>query len=335
MTKLVAIGGGGGTSCILQGAQGYFHHLTAIVGVTDTGRSTGIARELGDMPAPGDIRNTIVNLAKEKGSTWAQVLNYRFHDEDSRLNGMALGNLLIAAMNKVTGDFSGSIKMLQELIHTSAVILPVSAENVHLNAQLIDGSVRENELEVREPGKPRIDRVYLSDEDAKATPEAINTVLEADVIVIGPGSLFTSVLSTVIFRELREALATTNAKIFYICNSTTQPGQTEGFTQFDHIFELEKALGSGVIEYVCLNDAEPGDYELVEHFDRQGLTLMRVNEAEVEKMQLIGITPVIGNFISESQPSHTEWNKLSTIKFDGEKIARRIVDVVKKGVYTR
>jgi uncharacterized cofD-like protein len=221
---IVAIGGGGGATQVLKAAQPFADRLTAIIAVTDTGRSTGLARAIGRIPAPGDLRATIAAFATD--TLMADLLQHRLSGAGvPQLQGMAFGNLLIAALAHVMGDFAAAVEQVSHLAGCAAQVLPVSAADTDLCAELADGTLREGELMVRGLDKPPIARLFLRD-DAPAYPPALDAIHAADLIVLGPGSLFTTVLASLLFREMGQALRAARGQVVYICNTTTQPGQT-------------------------------------------------------------------------------------------------------------
>jgi uncharacterized cofD-like protein len=321
--KIVAIGGGGGTSHILLGARPYFTELSSIISVTDTGRSTGIARDLGKMPAPGDIRNNIANLSVDPESMLAQLLNFRFTTKSiPQLEGMAFGNLMIAAMHQMYGDFGKAVDALQKLVGTFAEIYPVSTEDTQIGAELMDGSLVRGEFEVRGLDKPRIKRLFLQNKNAEAYVPALIKIKGADVVVIGPGSYFTSLQATLLFNGMKEALAQTKAKVVYICNSTTQPGQTDGYTAYDHVKELVDFLGKGVLDCVFVNKTKNLDEELKIHYKENGLHLLEPTTHEI--LSIKGLVPgtIAHDFVDKSQQKVENWNKLDTIKYNTDLIGK-------------
>lgn len=317
--KLVAIGGGGGASEVILGAHKYFSQSTVIIGVTDTGRSTGVARDLGRMPAPGDIRNSFAKLAKEPHSDMAHLLNYRFTSSAIReFEGMAIGNLMLAGLFQLHNDFGKAVEALSVAIPTIARIYPVSTENVHVCAELADRTIRRAEHQVRGLNKPEIKKLFLDKEDAKAYPPTIQAILEADIVVIGPGSFFTTIMANLLFRDIKVALKKTKAKVIFVCNSTTQPGQTEGFCVHDHCQRIVEHLGEGTIDTIVINKTTHLDINVVQHYASQGLSLLHPSEEEINIIK--GLVPevIVSDLVQQTQEHKNEWNKLDTIKYDKE-----------------
>ncbi|MGQ9927040.1 MAG: gluconeogenesis factor YvcK family protein [Chloroflexaceae bacterium] len=317
MLRLVAIGGGGGVSQVLLGARPYFSTLTAAIAVTDTGRSTGIARTIADMPAPGDVRNTLATLARDPDSLLARLMQHRLHSSAVPvLDGMAFGNLLIAALTQMIGDFAEAVEAASLMLDCTARILPISTVNTHLCAELEDGSVAENELAVRALNKAPIHRLYLSTPQAPANPAVIQAILQADVVTIGPGSFFTSVLATLLFDHVREALRDTRATVVFICNTTTQPGQTDGFSVADHVRHLVNLLGPGVLDIALINRSNQLDPQVIAEYAAEGLHMLEPNEEELAQIGKLGVRPLVRNLAEATEGKRTLWNKQDTIRHD-------------------
>lgn len=255
--KVVAIGGGTGLPNLLKGIKEYTTNLTAIVTVADDGGSSGLLRrELGLLP-PGDIRNAITALADSE-SLMAQLFQYRF-EEGKGLNGHSFGNLFIAAMAGVTGNFEKAIVESGKVLAIQGRIFPSTLENVTLWAEFKedDGSPDPprrvpGESQIPKVGAP-IARVWLEPQTPPAHPEAVQAVLEADLVAVGPGSLYTSVLPNLLVPGIAEALKVTPALKVYVCNVATQRGETDGFIAGDHVRVLEEHLGP-VFDWVLAND---------------------------------------------------------------------------------
>ncbi|GAB4439313.1 MAG: YvcK family protein [Chloroflexi bacterium OHK40] len=315
--RLVAIGGGGGVSQVLLGARPYFGSLTAVIAVTDTGRSTGTARAVAAMPAPGDVRNTLSALARDPDSLLARLMQHRLRSpEVPLLDGMAFGNLLIAALTQMTGDFAEAVEAANLMLGCTARILPVSTVNTHLCADLEDGSTAENELAVRALNKAPISRLYLSTPNAPAYPPVLQAIAQADVVVIGPGSFFTSVLATLLFDRMAEALRQTSATVVFVCNTTTQPGQTDGFTIYDHVRRIVDLLGPDTLDIALINRSDTIPASQVAQYAAEGLHLLRPSDDELLKIAELGVTPLVRNFAEISEGKRTLWNKQDTIRHD-------------------
>lgn len=249
--KIVAIGGGTGLSTLLRGIKEYTINVTAIVTVADDGGSSGrLRRELGVLP-PGDFRNCLAALADAE-PLMTKLFQYRF-SEGSGLDGHSFGNLFIVAMSGVTGSFEQAIRESGRVLAVRGQILPSTIENVTLCAELADEVHVEGESQISLSTKA-IKRVYLQPEFPMAYPEAIRAILDADFIVVGPGSLYTSILPNLLVHDLASALLASNALKVYVCNVATQRGETDDFTVKDHVEALLRHLPENPFHYVLAND---------------------------------------------------------------------------------
>lgn len=249
--KVVAIGGGTGLSTLLRGIKEYTTNVTAIVTVADDGGSSGrLRRELGVLP-PGDFRNCIAALADAE-PLMTKLFQYRF-SEGSGLDGHSFGNLFIVAMSGVTGNFEQAIRESSRVLAVRGQILPSTIENVTLCAELADEVRVQGETNISASTKA-IKRVYLDPEFPAAYPEAIRAILDADLVVIGPGSLYTSILPNLLVRDLSSALIASKALKVYVCNVATQRGETDDFTVKDHVEALLRHLPANPFHFVLAND---------------------------------------------------------------------------------
>jgi uncharacterized cofD-like protein len=256
--KVVVIGGGTGLSTLLRGLKEHTSNITAIVTVADDGGSSGrLRRELGVLP-PGDFRNCIAALADAESLT-TQLFQYRFSEGES-LDGHSFGNLFIAAMADVTGSFERAILESGRVLAVQGRILPSTLKDVTLCADLRDedeaaGALSrvEGESSITAAELP-IERVFLLPDNARAYPETIRAILEADLIVIGPGSLFTSVLPNLLVEDITRAIRASRALKIYVCNVATQKGETDGFSVGDHVEALQRHVGRDVFHHVLVND---------------------------------------------------------------------------------
>lgn len=258
--KVVAIGGGTGLSTLLRGLKAYTPHIAAIVTVADDGGSSGrLRRELGLLP-PGDFRNCIAALADDEALI-TQLFQYRFGQGEG-LDGHSFGNLFITALAAVTGSFECAILEASRVLAVQGRILPSTLEDVTLVADLKveDGPAPsrltrvQGESAIPKAGRP-IERVFLRPEQVRAYPEAVRAILEADLIVAGPGSLFTSVLPNLLVQDIRRAVEASSALKLYVCNVATQPGETDGFDVGQHVSVLQRHVGRGLFPCVLANSS--------------------------------------------------------------------------------
>jgi len=256
--RVVAIGGGTGLSTLLQGIKAYTKNITAIVTVTDTGGSSGRLRDELDILPPGDIRNCLVALADAQ-PLMLDLFQYRFED-GSGLKGHSFGNLFITALSKITGDFDRAIKESSKVLAIRGSVIPSTLEKITLVGESVSGRIAEGETNITGL-EEAIQRVWLKPENCKATEEALDAVENADLIIYGPGSLFTSVLPNLLIKGLLEKILESPAKKYYIANVMTQQGETNGFSVFDHVNHLIHHTDPRLIDTVFMN-TEPIPDEL-------------------------------------------------------------------------
>jgi uncharacterized cofD-like protein len=249
--NVVAIGGGTGLATLLRGLKRHDLSITAIVTVADDGGSTGKIRSAYDIPAPGDIRNCLVALADDE-SLVSRLFQYRFSKPGSELDGHSLGNLFITALTKVTGSFERAVIETASVLNIRGRVLPATLENVRLDAELVDGSVIEGESKIQHKHAP-IQRVLLSPENPPAYKPAVAAILNADLIVLGPGSLYTSIVPNLLVPDIARAVRLASAPKVYVINVATQSGETDHFTARDHLEVVDRELGQGVLDAVLIN----------------------------------------------------------------------------------
>ncbi|MGQ9493235.1 MAG: gluconeogenesis factor YvcK family protein [Anaerolineae bacterium] len=256
--KIVAVGGGTGLSTLLRGLKDCTDNLTAVVTVADDGGSSGrLRRELGLLP-PGDFRNCITALA-EAEPLMTLLFEYRF-GQGQGLNGHSFGNLFIAAMAGVTGDFGQAIRQSSKVLAVRGRVLPSTMHSVTLCAELaelVDGREAQHQVEgesrIPKAGAP-IERVFLQPDDVRGYGESVQALLDADIIVVGPGSLYTSILPNLLVKDITAAIRASTALRIYVCNLATQAGETDGYNAADHVRALYNHVGEGLFDYVLLND---------------------------------------------------------------------------------
>ncbi|HEY8448251.1 MAG TPA: gluconeogenesis factor YvcK family protein [Thermomicrobiales bacterium] len=249
--NIVAIGGGTGLSTLLRGLKLHDVGITAIVTVADDGGSTGRIRRDFDIPAPGDIRNCITALADNE-SLVSKLFQYRFDKEGSELAGHSFGNLFITALTQVTGSFEQAVIESARVLAVRGRVLPSTLENVTLCAELVDGTHVRGESTISRD-KPPIKRVYLDPENPNGYEPALGAIVNADLIILGPGSLYTSVLPNLLVSGVVEAIRWSRGTVVYVCNVATQPGETDHFSARDHIETIVQYLGPGVVSYAIVN----------------------------------------------------------------------------------
>jgi uncharacterized cofD-like protein len=249
--KVVGLGGGHGLSTLLRGLKQYTGNLTAIVTVADDGGSSGrLRREMGVLP-PGDLRMCLVALADAE-PLMTELFQYRF-DRGAGLEGHSFGNLFLVAMQAITGNFEHALRESSRVLAVRGQILPSTLQDIQLNAEYVDGQTAQGESAVPEARKS-IRRIFLNPANPPAYPEAIKAILEADMIVIGPGSLYTSILPNLLVEDIVLAVRATKAVKAYVCNVATQPGETDEFGVTEHIHAIERHCGPGLFHYALVNN---------------------------------------------------------------------------------
>lgn len=260
--KMVVLGGGTGMPVLLRGLKEQPIELSTIVTVADDGGSTGRIRQAIDIPAPGDIRNVIAALANVDQEL-TTLFQHRFQGENG-LSGHALGNLVLAAMNHVTGDFYTAVEKVSELFQVTGQVFPVSNEVIVIHAEMTDGTFVTGESNIPVEHK-EIDRVFLTPEQLEPNPKVVQAILEADLIVISPGSLYTSILPNLIIDGVIQALNQTTAQVAYVCNVMTQYGETEKYTTKDHVDAIYRHVGEGTIDTVIVHNKPIDDVMLAQY----------------------------------------------------------------------
>ena len=260
--KVVVLGGGTGSSTLLRGLKEFPLDITAIVSVCDDGNSTGVLREEFSIPAVGDIRRVLVALSETEPLVM-KLFNYRFRTT-SDLDGHTVGNLLLTASSEITGNLSDGIEALSKVFNLKGKVVPLTEDNVVLMGEMSDGVIIEGEHNITKYGK-HIKRVYYKDEPTP-TQEAVKALEEADLIVLSMGSLFTSVIPNLICDGIIQAIDRSNAKIMYVCNMVTQPGETEDFKVSDHVKFLNQYLGKHKVDVVLANNGKI-DIEMAKRYE--------------------------------------------------------------------
>lgn len=287
--KIVTIGGGTGNSILLRGVKNFTSNITTIVTVADDGGGSGVLREdLGMLP-PGDIRNCLVALANTE-PIMEKLINYRF--SNGQLKGQSLGNLLIAAMNDICGDFNEAIKEISNVLAITGKVLPMTLDNVKLFAELEDGSTIEGESNItflnRKNGG-KIKRVYTSPKLILPLKESIDSIMDADIVLLGPGSLYTSIIPNLLVTDISQALKKTKAEVVYILNIMTQPGETNDYSVTDHVAAIIDHANSNIIDKIVVNSKEVDKYAKYRYKSIENSTPIYLTDEDREDMKELGI----------------------------------------------
>lgn len=251
LKKVVVFGGGTGLSTLLRGLKNHPIDLTAVVSVADDGGSSGRLLDEYDIPPPGDIRKVMAALSDVEPLI-EKMFQYRFPSSED-LKGHSLGNLMLAAMTDITGDFARAIEQMGHVLNIKGKVLPAANQRITLHAELDDGTIVTGESKIPVYER-KIRKVYLSPQEVKPLPETVETIMAADLIVFGPGSLYTSILPTILVKAIREAVLASGAKKVYINNLTTQAGETYRYTASEHVQALYDHAGKAFIDTVLLNE---------------------------------------------------------------------------------
>ncbi len=313
--ELVALGGGTGLSTLLRGIKEYTRNISAVVTVADDGGSTGRLRRDFGILAPGDIRNCLAALADAEPEMM-KLLQYRFDETSPELKGHALGNLLITAMTNVQGNFYEAIEQMGKVLAIRGRVLPSTLENVTLVGELLNGERVVGESNIPKAAYP-VRRVWLEPERPPAAPRVLETLQSAVGIVVGPGSLFTSLLPNLVVEGVSEAIRESGAVRILICNVMTQPGESDGFTASDHLKALYAHTGPGLFDYLLLNSAEPPK-EVLERYEAAGSELV-LND--FDEIRALGVEPVARPLIQVTD----------VIRHDPVKLAEAVFDLLDRG----
>ncbi|MEO6836046.1 MAG: gluconeogenesis factor YvcK family protein [Candidatus Tumulicola sp.] len=315
--KIVAIGGGTGLSTLLRGLKRRTSNLTAVVTVSDDGGSSGrLQKELGVLP-PGDVRNCLVALADDEALV-TDLFRFRF-TEGEGLSGHSFGNLFLAAMSGITGNFDRAIKESSRVLNIVGRVLPATLGVVALCAELDDGTIVEGETKISSAKRP-IKRVFFEPSAADPLDEVLTAIREADAIVLGPGSLFTSILPNFLVARVAHEVASAHAVKVYVCNVMTQPGETDGMSAADHVKALFDGAGERVCDYVVVNDEAPS--RLVAAYAQEGQVPVR---PDLERISAMGVEPVRAGVISETE----------TVRHDPDRLATTVIAVIDRAVADR
>ncbi len=323
-TKIAVIGGGTGSFTLLSALKDHTSQLAAIVNMADDGGSTGVLRdELGALP-PGDVRQCLVALSDSPKVR--DLFNYRF--EEGTFKGHAFGNILLSALEKMTGNFSEAVETASEILRVNGVVIPATLDNVRLKMEWANAEVTLHGERVIDAdyfkNDPRVATLSLVP-NATANETAIRAIEQADIIVVAPGDLYTSLGPLLVIDGIGEALKRTNAKIVYVANLVTKQGQTEGFTVGDHAAEIERFSGGEVLDYVLYNKQQPSEELATRYRETEGSYVLEIDTPtlEAKHYQAIG-----GEFLGDiAQPHQADSIPVtrSLIRHDAQAVAAAIM----------
>lgn len=311
--RIVALGGGTGLSVLLQGLKEYSANLSAIVTVADDGGSSGRIRQQFNILPPGDIRNCLVALA-DAPSLMQELFQFRF-DSSSELSGHSFGNLFITVMTKLTGDFEKAVKESSKVLAIRGQVIPSTLDKVTLAAVYRDGSEAQGEASIPKRKIP-ISSVHLNPSENRATPEALKAIAQAQVIILGPGSLYTSIIPNLLIKEITEAVSSSAALKIYICNVMTQSGETEGYSAYDHIKAIVDHSSPKIMDY-CILNSSPISRDLLERYSQEDSYPVF---ADIQKIRHAGYRVVEDDIITAGD----------YVRHDSGKLARIIAGLVQE-----
>jgi len=312
--KIVTIGGGTGISTMLRGLKKYTHNITAVVTVADDGGSSGVLREDLGMLAPGDIRKCIAALA-ETNPIIEELINYRF--PDGCLKGHAFGNLYLAALCGISDSFEEAVEKMNRLFGVEGEILPVTNSNVRLTARLENGKIINGESNIGHSSEGRIDRVSIVPKEAKPAQKVLDAIAEADMIIMGPGSLYTSIIPNLLVEGVSEAIANSHALKVYVANIMTQPHETTGYTLYDHVEAITKHAGENIIDCIVANTERISDKML----EKYALESSEPVKLDIERFLDEGINMVLKNLC---------YSDGGYIRHDFMELAKTLMNLMKK-----
>lgn len=311
--KIAIIGGGTGLAVLSRGLKNYPVDISAIVSVADDGGSTGIIRDQIDMPAPGDIRN-VMSALSEVETKLEHLFTYRFKKDE--ISGHSLGNLMLAAMYDISGDFATAVSELSKILNVKGTVIPSTNVSPKLAARMIDDSIIIGESYIPKVQK-EIKEMYLIPTNIDATPAAVEAILEAGIIVLGPGSLYTSIIPNLLPKGIAEAVAESTGIKVYVSNLLEQPGETMGMSAYDHLYAIEKHLKTRVIDYVILNEQDVYE-EMADTYKNRGVQIIR---SERDKLEAHGVSVITDDdliIVDEER----------VVRHNNEKLAEIIYDIV-------
>lgn len=305
--KIVIFGGGTGLATLVRGLKKLPIDITAVVTVADDGGSSGRLLDEYDIPPPGDVRNVMAALSDVEPLI-EKMFQYRFASSED-LKGHSLGNLMLAAMTNITGDFARAVEKMSQVLNIQGKVLPAANQRITLHAELEDGTIVSGESKIPMYGR-KIRRVYLSPQEAEPLPETLRAIEDADLLVFGPGSLYTSILPTILVEKIRNAVLCSTAKRVYICNLTTQAGETLEYAASEHVQALYDHAGEAFIDTILLNN---GDITpLLDQGEFEGFP--RPVESDLDKLrQLVpevvekNIAAIIDGHIRHKPEKVAEW----------------------------
>ena len=310
--KVVTIGGGTGLSVLLRGLKKYPLDITAVVTVADDGGSSGKIRSDMNIPSPGDIRNVIAALSDVEPYL-EKMFQYRF--DSGEVKGHPVGNLMIAAMTDIHGDFSTAVKVMSRILNVRGTVLPTTNDIATLNAVLSTGEIIRGESSITEAGGV-IDHVYITPSRVKSNEDVLRAIEQADYIIMGPGSLYTSIIPNLVISKVSEKIRESSAKKIYICNVMTQHGETDNYSVSDHVVAINKHVEENIFDLVIANSREFDD-SILSKYHKEKQEPVKIDQ---EKIQELGIKLIKNNDVGIVDNN--------TIRHNADKVSELIYDYI-------
>ena len=310
--KVVTIGGGTGLSVLLRGLKKYPLEITAVVTVADDGGSSGKIRSDMNIPSPGDIRNVIAALSDVEPYL-EKMFQYRF--DSGEVKGHPVGNLMIAAMTDIHGDFSTAVKVMSRILNVRGTVLPTTNDIATLNAVLSDGEIIRGESSITKAGGV-IDHVYITPSRVKPNEDVLKAIEEADYIIMGPGSLYTSIIPNLVISNVSEKIRESKAKKIYVCNVMTQHGETDNYSVCDHIVAINKHVQENIFDLVIANSREFDD-SILSKYHKEKQEPVKIDQ---EKIEELGIKLIKNNNVGIVDNN--------TIRHNADKVSELIYDYI-------
>ena len=310
--KVVTIGGGTGLSVLLRGLKKYPLEITAVVTVADDGGSSGKIRSDMNIPSPGDIRNVIAALSDVEPYL-EKMFQYRF--DSGEVKGHPVGNLMIAAMTDIHGDFSTAVKVMSRILNVRGTVLPTTNDIATLNAVLSDGEIIRGESSITKAGGV-IDHVYITPSRVKPNEDVLKAIEEADYIIMGPGSLYTSIIPNLVISNVSEKIRESKAKKIYVCNVMTQHGETDNYSVSDHIVAINKHVEENIFDLVIANSREFDD-SILSKYHKEKQEPVKIDH---EKIEALGIKLIKNNDVGIVDNN--------TIRHNADKVSELIYDYI-------
>lgn len=331
MKNIVTIGGGTGSFVLLNGLKKYPVNISAIVSMADDGGSTGVLRdELGVLP-PGDVRQCLVALS-HSSEKLRELMNYRF--DHGQLKGHNFGNLFLSALEKIEGNFAKGVAEATKILNVKGEIIPVTEQKVELYLKLKNGKLLKGEHEINHNfsiEKIGMEKIYLKPK-ASANQQAVRKIREADMIVIGPGNHYCSIIPNLLFPEIVRAINQSKAKVVYNCNLVNKKGHTEKFFLENYVNAINRFLGQDRVDFVTFNSVKPSKW-LIKKYLKQGETLIQMKEERAERGYRVIRGELLGEMVKNIRSGDNLYAERSFIRHDSDRLAKMLMMIMELGEY--